>query len=260
MHILFFALIFSSLYFPVQAADIVSARFTTETERYDHCVLGDCIEYSALEASLDDGRVISYQLDDDSVFEDIKPRLIPMGLNGRKALLVVRTYIDRGAALVVLDQRSGKLVIVAESPPIGLAHRWQNPIGVADFDHDGKLEIATVITPHIGGTLTLYERQGDKLVKDHELYPFSNHKMGSSQLDLTEIIDWNMDNVADIILPDVTHHQLRVVSFSTGKGQIIDQRTLSSSIKGPIQPFKNGVKYQFHEGGEGIWTPALNPQ
>jgi len=253
MPFLFLALILSSLNFSTFAADITSARFSLETDRYDHCVLGDCIEYGAVEAILDDGRVLSYRLDNDSVFEDIEPRLVPMGLNGRNALLVVRTYLDKGAALAILDQRGGKLEIVAESPAIGLAHRWQNPIGVADFDQDRKLEIATVITPHIGGTLTLYERQGNKLVKNQETFAFSNHKMGSSQLDLSEIIDWNEDGVKDIVLPDVTHHKLKVVSFSTGEGKIIDETILPLLIQGPLEAIENGVKYISSDGNEETW-------
>lgn len=247
---------FLSLYgFCAQAAGIVSARFILETDHYDHCVLGDCIEYGAVEAVLDDGRILSYRLDDNAVFEDIEPRLIPMGLNGRAALLVVRSSLKDGASLIILDVRRDKLKIVAESPAIGKPHRWQNPIGVADFDHDGILEIATVITPHIGGTLTLYERQGRKLVKDHEAFAFSNHKIGSSEIDLGEIIDWNGDGTKDILLPDVSRHKLHVVSFATGKAQIIDTKVLELLVTGPIVAHQQGVKFITSDGNEDIWLP-----
>ena len=56
-----------------------------------------------------------------------------------------------------MDLVGDELKVIAESDPIGLSHRWLNPVGAADFDGDGKMEIAVVITPHIGGTLKLYE-------------------------------------------------------------------------------------------------------
>jgi len=227
-----FLLVLSAL--PAWAANIVSAEFSEPTERYAHCALGDCVEYGALRAILDDGQELIFRLPADSVFEDITPRLVPMGLNGRTALLVVRSYLDRGSALALLDRKAKQLQIVAESEPIGKAHHWQNPIGVGNFDHDAKLEIATVITPHIGGTLTLYERQGHKLVKDKTAYPFSNHRLHSRQLDLHEIIDWNGDKIDDIALPGVTHHRLNIVTFATGKPEIIAQKELDGLIHGPI--------------------------
>lgn len=227
-----FLLVLSAL--PAWAANIVSAEFTEPTERYDHCVLGDCVEFGAIRAVLDDGQELTYRLPEDSVFEDITPRLVPLGLNGRSALLVVRSYLDHGSALALLDRKGKQLQIVAESDPIGTAHRWQNPIGVGNFDRDAKLEIATVITPHIGGTLTLYERQGHKLVKDKTAYPFSNHRIHSRQLDLHEIIDWNGDDIDDIALPGVTHHRLNIVTFANDKPEIIAQMELDGLIEGPV--------------------------
>lgn len=248
------AIVFSFLSLPVWAADIVSARFSLETDRYDHCVLGDCIEYQAVQAVMDDGRVLSFRLDEDSVFEDVEPRLVPLGLNGRKAILVVRSYLDRGAALAVLDVKGDELKIVAESDPIGLAHRWQNPIGVGNFDHDAKLEIATVITPHIGGTLTLYERQGDKLVVDKTAYPYSNHRINTDQLDLHEIVDWNGDKIDDIVLPGVTHHRLSVISFAGEKPEVIAQKEFQKLISGPLIMDGNTLNVTFSDGTADIWT------
>lgn len=239
---------------PAIAADIVSARFSLPTERYDHCVLGDCVEYEAVEAIMDDGRILSFRLDENSVFEDVQPRLIPMGLNGRNAILIVRSYTDKGAALALLEVRANKLRITAESEAIGTSHRWQNPIGLGDFDRDGKAEIATVITPHIGGTLTLYERRGNKLVKDRTAYAFSNHQMGSAQLDLHEIMDWNGDKTPDIILPDVTRRMLKVVSFANGEAEIIAEKEFNLLVDGPVTPTDNGIELIMSDGHREIWT------
>jgi len=240
--ILVLSLFFLSV--PAQAADIINARFSLETDRYDHCVLGDCIEYGAVEAIMDDGRVLSYRLSERSVFEDVQPRLVPMGLNGRKAILVVRSYLDTGAALALLEVREDKLKVVAESEAIGISHRWQNPIGV---------EIATILTPHIGGTLTLYERQGNKLVEDLKAYPFSNHKIGSSVLDLHEIMDWNDDGTPDIIVPDVTHRILKVVSFKSGQGEVIAEKEFPLLIEGPITPTEGGIEFTLSDGNQESW-------
>lgn len=248
MPMIFVVLLSCFLVFPAFASDIVSARFSLPTERYDHCVLGDCVEYEAVEAIMDDGKILSFRLEEDSVFEDITPRLIPMGLNGRNAILVVRSYLDKGAALAILEVRGNKLRVTAQSEPIGTAHRWQNPIGMGDFDRDGKAEIATVITPHIGGTLTLYERRGNKLVEDIRLLGFSNHRYGSEILDLHEVTDWDGDKTPDIILPDVTRRFLKVVSFASGDAKIIAEKELDLLVEGPVTQTPNGVEFGLSNG------------
>jgi len=254
MRLIIPVLILTLASFTAKAADIIEARFSLPTERYDHCVLGDCIEYGAIEAIMDDGNVLALRLKEDSVFEDTQPRLIPMGLNGRKAILVVRSYLDRGAALALLEVRGGKLQISAESEPIGTPHRWQNPIGTGDFDRDGKLEIASVIMPHLGGHLTLFERRGNKLVKDKSTFAYSNHKMGSSELDLHEIMDWNGDKTPDIILPDVTRRGLKVVTFKSGEAEVLAEKAYNSLILGPVIATKNGVQLELIDGNREVWV------
>jgi hypothetical protein len=240
---------------PAKALEIVSADFIEPTTRYDHCVLGDCIEYGGLKVTLDDQTTQDYILPETDVFEDVNPRLIPMGLNGRMAVLTVVSNHDGGARLVLLDLRHDKLDIVAKSDPIGLSHRWQNPIGAGDFDHDGIMEIASVITPHIGGTLQLFERRGAKLVADKQAKSFSNHQIGSSILDLHEIMDWDKDEVIDIILPDVSRTKLLVISFAEGVAKLIAERDMVQKIKGPVLFKDDGLQTTLSDGSIDLWYP-----
>ena len=131
--------------------------------------------------------------------------------------MVVRSYLDRGAALAVVGASADGLRLIAEAPAIGRPNRWLNPVGVADFDGDGENEAAVVTTPHIGGTLKLYSLDGESLREDHSRYGFSNHVLGSRELDMGAIIDVNGDGVPDLLIPDERRRTLRVVTFAGGQ-------------------------------------------
>ena len=136
---------------------------------------------------------------------------------GDDQVLLVRSYLNRGAALALVAVEGESLSIVAESPSIGRAFRWLNPVGVADFDGDGDREAAAVITPHIGGLLTLFRRDGHRLAPVAQARGFSNHAIGSRELGLSAILDANADGVADMAIPDARRSTLRVVSFAGGR-------------------------------------------
>jgi len=195
---------------------IRSAWLAAPTNRYDHGVLGDAIEAGAVVAQLADGSMARFDLGEDAVFEDRMARIVDMDGDGIDELLVVKSFLSHGAALTLLAEKDGELVIAAEAPAIGMANRWLNPVGVADFDGDGRFEAAAVITPHIGGTLKLYERRGGNLVEDHAQFGFSNHAMGSRVLALAAILDVNGDRVPDIVVPDAGRRNLLVVTFAQG--------------------------------------------
>jgi len=61
-----------------------------------------------------------------------------------------------------------------------LPNRWLNPLGVGDFDGDGRLDIALVATPHIGGRLRLYRYQPGRLTLFAERSGVSTHRIGST--------------------------------------------------------------------------------
>ena len=91
---------------------------------------------------------------------------------------------------------------------IGLSHRWLNIAGIEDFTGDGKLEIAAVITPHIGGTLTLFRQNGTQLVPFMSQWGFSNHAYGSRELGMSAVLDLNADGVMDMAIPNENRQQL----------------------------------------------------
>ena len=189
----------------VGTRNIHAAWLTQPTRRYGHAVLGDAIEAGGLSVELADGKTLSLTLPDDSVFEDRLARVADIDGDGDDEVLVVRSYLDRGVTLAI-----------AEAPPIGLPHRWLNPVGVgvADFDGDGRVEAALVEPPHIGGILKLYEMRGERLALDLRRDGFSNHLNGSPVLAMSAVFDANDDGVPDIALPGVARQTLRAVTFA----------------------------------------------
>jgi hypothetical protein len=197
--------------------NIRAVWFAAPTGRYGHAVLGDGIEAAALKAETADGTLLSYWLEDETVFEDLTPRLADLNGDGEDEIIAVRSDPDRGAAVALFGVREGKLVRLAESDPIGLPNRWLNPIGAGDFDGDGKAEIAVIRTPHIGGILMLYRWQGERLEEIGRTSGFSNHAIGSTVLGMSAVLDIDGDGAREILVPDQSRTSLRAVSHAGGQ-------------------------------------------
>lgn len=143
--------------------DIRHVWLTEPTNNYAHGVLGDAIEAQSVTVQLENGSYRHFQLPADSVFEDLVPRLADLNKDGRNEVVLVRSYLNAGAALAVLGLRNDKLVLLAETKAIGTANRWQNPSILADLDQSGHLSIGLVRTPHIGRQLQIWKFDGEKL-------------------------------------------------------------------------------------------------
>lgn len=193
---------------------IRQAWLVMPTTRYDHGVLGDAVEAAGVRVVLDDGSRLTLELPMNSVFEDRYPRLLDLDGDGVDELFLVRSYIDKGAALTVIKLSHGALRILVQTAPIGQAYRWLNPVGGGDLDGDGKQEIAVVETPHIGGILKVYEHNNWSLSEEYRLEGFSNHSIGSRQLGQSTLMDLDGDGLAEMLVPSVGRNELRVITLA----------------------------------------------
>lgn len=217
------------------------AWLTGPTGRYAHGILGDAIEASGVGIERADGEFLYFELGDDSVFEDRRARLYDLDGDGADEVIVVQSFLNAGAALTVLEAEGDSLTLAAAAEPIGRSNRWLNPAGAADFDGDGRAEVAYVETPHIGGTLRLYEYRDGRLREDAAARGFSNHAIGSREQGQAATVDWNGDGVDDLLVPDARRRHLRVVTFAGGVFEELERIENTQPIVTAILPAPLGA-------------------
>lgn len=161
---------------------IIKAEYTEPTTRYAHGVLGDAVEWGALALTVDmckgcalrQIRAFVIRLPQNRVFEDIVPRVVDLDGDESPEVIVVESDVALGARLAVYDEGG----LIAATPFIGRAHRWLAPVGAADLDGDGFVEIAYVDRPHLAKTLRVWRFEGRELVELTSAPGFSNHRIG----------------------------------------------------------------------------------
>ena len=238
----------------VSRASGIEAELIEPTTRYAHGVLGDAIEAGGFAATIG-GRRHVYRLAQDAVFEDRRVRLVDLDGDGRPEALIVKSYLARGAALSVFDLGPEGIRPRAESPAIGTANRWLNPVGVGRFDGDAPL-VAAVITPHLAGSLRFYRLNGGALVEVARLDGFTNHIIGSRDLDLGHVMD--LDGRGTVVLPTLDRRALAVVSLAGGQARARIVTKVASRIVG-VRPGATGrVMLQLEDGSSR--NVALRPE
>ncbi len=215
------------------AETITGARYTSPVKRYGHFALGQPHEYARLTATTSSGRVLSFELPDDEVFEDLQPRLIKLAASDADEMLTIVSQRDSGARLVLIKLHGDHLAISAQSPAIGKPMRWLNPVGVADLDADGQAEIAAVITPHLAGPLKVYQRNGEQLTEIAALPGFSNHVYGSPEWALS--MPLSIGGHIRLLVPDASRMQLRIIALKKNRLIEIGRCPLNAPIVGAMK-------------------------
>lgn len=234
--------------------DIAWVWLGTPTMRYPHKALGASTHAGSLHVLLGtaEGKFqeIVHELPFNRVFEDRLPRMVDLDGDGRDEIILIESDALRGSATVVYSVQIAKnakgvdkkpsLVEMARSAQTGSTFRWLNPVGVADFDGDGKLDIASVITPHIGGLLTLYHYAPPNLEPFAQAMDTSNHRMGDLEQQMAVIVEQKGIRPT-IIVPDMqlkAFHALRWDAPGQWK-ELADVKPLPATVKS-ITPLASG--------------------
>lgn len=188
------------------AETVSSARFEDPTDRYAHGVLGDGIEHGTLTLRLTNGIDRRFSLPETSVFEDTAPRLVDIDGDRHPEVLVVEADQTRGARLAIYGP-GGR---VTATPYIGTRFRWLAPLGAADLDGDGRIEIAYVDRPHLAKTLRIWRFEQGSLTEVASTAGVTNHQIGET--DIAGGIR-NCAGKAEMILADARWQNLLSLTF-----------------------------------------------
>ncbi len=172
------------------------------TDRYSHGVLGDDVEGSRLtliEYSPGTSILQSIELSGDDVIEGISPIWVDMDQDGQREILVTVSNAQDGARLVIFKEDGN---LFASSTAIGTGYRWRHQIAVGPFGPNGELEILSIKTPHLGGIVEYHRINGEKLDLVAQLPGFTSHTIGTRNLDLGVVADFDSDGSLELLLPN----------------------------------------------------------
>lgn len=230
--------------------DIASAWYGGPTTRYRHGVLGDAIEASSLLAQTTSGTDVSLILPESEVFEDRYPRLADLDGDGKVEIVTIRSSTTLGASVTLYGLDNGRLVEKASTGFIGQANRWLNIAGIARFRGLQGKEIAFIETPHLGGTLYIYAYLGGDLAPLDNMHGFSNHALGSMELRLSAVVDFNEDGRMELAVPSEDRSTLKLLGLANGELRELASVTLPARIDKAIAVKGSGRRARFIVGLE----------
>jgi hypothetical protein len=220
-----------SLWPLADGSDTIKVSYADLSARYGHGVLGDALEPTTLLATSNTNSPSCgsrIKLDTQHVFEDTAPRLVDLTGDGLPEIITVRSHAAKGAQLAIyaLDAEYHQLSLLVTTPYIGTRYRWLAPLGAADLDGDGRMEIAYVDRPHLAKTLRIWRfNKGD--LREVGFFPgVTNHRIGEE--DIAGGIR-TCGGVPEMILADAAWQSLLALRFD-GKDITLRQIGIDTSL------------------------------
>ncbi|MEL7123748.1 MAG: VCBS repeat-containing protein [Bacteroidota bacterium] len=192
----------------------VFAQYTDPTDRYAHGILGDRIEAARLVVVVD-GQFYEHLLDEQYVFEDIRPRIYDIDQDGVLEFITIRAQVNNGGGIAIYKVINNQLTEYAYVEEIGRRNRWLNIAAIDDLDKDGTIDLAWVQTPHIGGILKVAPFQEGELTPITEISQYSNHAIGDRNLCLSTLTEQEGKRVLYVPL----QNRSKIVGFYLENGQ-----------------------------------------
>jgi endonuclease YncB( thermonuclease family) len=193
---------------------------TDPTTGYDHGVLGDRVEatsISLIETAPAPRVARRIEIPSPGVVEGIAPIWADLTSDGRREIIVTLSDAEVGARLAVYSQAGEQLAV---GPAIGRGHRWRHQLAVAPFGPSGDLELADVMTPHIGGIVEFFQPAGDRLKLMSQTSGYSSHTLGSRNLDKAVAGDFDGDGRIELLVPDQEQTSLGGVRRVPGGAEV----------------------------------------
>lgn len=201
------------------------AQYILPVTRYRHGILGDQIEAGQLVVVLD-GKFYDLTLEDTYVFEDIRPRLADVDLDGVLEIITIRAHLSEGAGIAIYKVINDQLQEYARVEEIGRANRWLNPVTIGDLDQNGTVEIVWIQTPHIGGILKIASFSPGTLSVLDESSLYSNHAIGERNLCLSVLTQ----EAAQFIFYVPTQNRNQIVGFSWSGSMLEQTSVINQSV------------------------------
>jgi hypothetical protein len=151
----------------------------TDVNPYGHGILGNTAEWTSITIEWTGNRKPFVWHLKDHIFEDVAPRLVDLDKDGRDEIVLVQSSFSKGGRLIVMGTGLRPRMIAA-TPYIGRRNRWLAPIGIADLDGDGLMELAYIDRPHLAKRLRIWRFARGKLVHAADRDGLTNHKIGEN--------------------------------------------------------------------------------
>jgi len=178
------------------------------SERYDHGVLGDGLEAeSATLVAINPAPQVIAKISAASpaVFEGIAPIWVDLNADGEREIILTQSDRENGARLVVYNQAGEQL---SSGPAVGTGYRWRNQLGAVPTGAEGEMEVVDVLTPHLTGRVEFFRLDGDRLVLSAQLEGYTSHVIGSRNLDMGLLGDFDGDGLIEALLPNQERTEL----------------------------------------------------
>jgi len=204
----------------------VLAQYAQPTEKYPHGVMGDDIEAEQLVVAVD-GQFYDVTLEDNYLFEDLRPRIYDVDGDGLLEFITIRTHVERGAGIAIYKVINEELVEYAYVAEIGFLTRWLNLVTIDDLDDDGIVELAWIQTPHIGGILKVAKFSGGEMaVLDEAEEQYSNHWGRTRQLCMSVLTAPSNQKI--FYVPSQAGD--KIVGFSLFNNRLIIEETIDQVV------------------------------
>lgn len=188
---------------------------TDPTEQYQHGILGDTVEASAVTiVDVSEKPVVlsKFSVSEDWVIESIVPIWSDWDLDGEREIVLTLSNSSSGAKLVLYDEAG---TILAETEAIGQGNRWRHALEIASFGEDGESLLVDVQTPHIGGIVSFYSwDQENKVLKtEASISQYSTHDIGSREMQMYVLVTDEESEQVLLLLPNQSKTELVALRF-----------------------------------------------